>query len=242
VIANPTSCDAYDDGGVGVLTCYYPQGIGVGRRPEGLVDGQAGGPDATARYLAQAAHLEAAAVHAFERLATELEAHGAPARLSRAARRAARDEARHTRVVGRLAEAAGASVAACQVAPATQRSLEAIALENAVEGCVYETYGAVVAQLQAEQAGDLAVRRAMTRVARDEMQHAVLSWAVARWLDTRLDEQARERVQRARDTAVRALMASADAAVDASLARRVGLPGRAQARSALGELRSSLWD
>jgi hypothetical protein len=56
-----------------------------------------------------------------------------------------------------------------------------VAVENAVEGCVRETFGVAVAMIRAERAGDKQVRRAMRSIARDEMQHAELSWAVARW-------------------------------------------------------------
>ncbi|HXI59093.1 MAG TPA: hypothetical protein VNO55_23660, partial [Polyangia bacterium] len=68
----------------------------TGRRPEGLVPcGRAAGDADIGRWLAQVAALEAASVPAFGRLASELDAHGAPGHLVRAARAAQIDETRH---------------------------------------------------------------------------------------------------------------------------------------------------
>jgi hypothetical protein len=152
------------------------------------------------------AYLEAASVSAFERLTRELEAYGAPDRLRTASRRAAQDEIRHARVTKRLAQGAGASVARVQVEPGEVRSLEDMAIENAVEGCVRETFGAAVAMIQAERAGDVQVRRVMKRISLDETRHAELSWAVARWLEPRLDRDSRRRVREAREQAIAALV------------------------------------
>jgi hypothetical protein len=191
--------------------------------------------------LAETAYLEAASVDAFERLARELEAHGAPRRLRAASRKAARDEIRHARVTTQLAKRAGATVPACHRTPADVRSLEEMALENAVEGCVRETFGAAVAVLQSEQAGDSHMRRAMKTIARDEMRHAQLSWAIARWLETKLDARAHARVNRARSEAVEALERGARHEPDAGVAWHLGIPSAAQALAALHELRASLW-
>jgi len=233
------ACAVADNGG-GYVTCIYSCPV-TGRRPEGLASKPIEGPDAAARFLAQSAYLEAASVDAFERLAQELRAHGAPRHLIAASKRAAKDEVRHARVTTKLAEGAGAEVPTCLLAPRSVRSLEEMAIENAVEGCVRETFGAAVGIIQAERASDRRVRRAMKTIARDETRHAQLSWAVAQWLDPRLDAQARARVRRARADAIEALVQSATQEPDVTLTHRLGLPSSAQARAVLDELRASLW-
>ena len=70
-----------------------------GRAPEGFVAHSA--PPHSFRF---AAHYEAASVTAFQRLAAELRAHGAPDELVQRAERAASDEASHTQVMLGLAQ------------------------------------------------------------------------------------------------------------------------------------------
>ena len=139
-----------------------------------------------------------------------------------------------------LAEREGATVSEVTAAPSGVRSLEEIAIENAVEGCVRETFGAAVAMMQGERAGDTRVRRAMKRIAPDETRHAELAW-VARWVDTRLDAAGRRRVRSAREEAVQALTREAEGEPDATVSRRLGMPGARQVHRVLAELRASLW-
>jgi hypothetical protein len=221
------------------LACFYP--CPAGRRPEGLSLDAQEGPDAPARFLAQMAYLEQASIGAFERLARELEAHGAPSHLQVASRCAARDEVRHARVMKRLAERAGGSVRRECVAPVTVRSLVEIAIENAVEGCVRETFGAAVAIVQSRDARDVGVRRAMQRIAKDEARHSQLAWAVAEWIDGQLDAAARRRVQRAREEAIAQLRRETGQLTEAAITERLGMPSAAQASAMLDTLGGSLW-
>jgi hypothetical protein len=224
------------------LGCEYgPQICGTGRRPPGLRRTRAARAAPVARFLARSAHLEAASVVAFALLARELDAHGAPARLRSAARRAARDEARHARVVTALAERAGARVASARVSAPRVRPLEAIAVDNAVEGCVRETFGAAIATMQAAKARDAEVRAAMSHIARDETRHAELSWALAAWLDRKLDDAGRARVRQARDRAVRGLLRSAGRERNRELIETVGLPTAHEACAIAGDLARTLW-
>jgi hypothetical protein len=233
-------CRLFDDAYGGHLICLlYP--CGMGRRPEGLLDCPVEGPDSTARFLARAAYLEAASVVAFERLTRELEAHGAPESLRAGSRAAVRDEIRHARITRALAEKAGARVPVDPVGSGGVRSLETIAIENAVEGCVRETFGAAVTVIQAARAGDARIRSAMKKIARDETKHAELSWRVARWLEEKLDVEARGRVRQARAAAVVALIHETSAKPDAAVAARLGVPSAAQARVVLDALSVSLW-
>jgi hypothetical protein len=246
----PDSCSvseqSVDAGGYAngtVLDCNYGP-CTTGRRPAGLAPAAgAASREAgeVACYLAEAAHLEAASVVAFDQLARELSAHGAPEGLVCAARRAAREEERHARAMGRLAERAGARPRPVDVEAAPVRSLEAIAVDNAVEGCVREAFGAVVAMRQAVRARSGEVRGAMRRIAREEAGHAALAWALARWLDEQLDAEGRARVREARGRAVEALAREMDQEPGDRRVAELGLPTAAEARAAIGELRASLW-
>jgi hypothetical protein len=221
-----------------ILNCAAP---GPGRRPEGLEPATAtASACAVGQYFAEAAHLEAASVHAFRRLERELRAHGAPSSLVAGARRALRDEVRHARLTRRLARTHGSAPAPVRVAASAPRSLEAIAVENAVEGCVRETFAALLAVYQARAAADPEVRAAMASIAPDETRHAELAWAVDDWLQTRLDRSARRRVRRARRDAAVAL-AGETAELPSSLRGAVGLPDAAGTRVLVDATQRALW-
>jgi hypothetical protein len=169
--------------------------------------------------------LEAASVKAFHLLARELSAHGAPARLIAAARRSARDEVRHTRLTGALARRYGAAPLRARFsAPAGTRTLAAIARENATEGCVGETYGALVALWQGEHAADLHIARAMREIASDEVRHAELAWAVARWIEPKLSPASKRQVRRARAEALERVADSPSPLRSTADARLAGWP------------------
>lgn len=204
----------------------------IGRRPEGLA---AVGPRAgLGGYFALAAHLEAASIVAFARLASELVAHGAPRALVVATERARRDEIRHARQVGRLARRFGAGPPAVVVGPPPEhRDLEAIALENATEGCVRETFGAVVAAFAAEHAQDPEVQRVLAGIAADEVRHAELSWAVDAWIQLQLEPAARARVAAARDAAVQRLLEDGAPTMPAEVHSLAGYPTPSESRQIL---------
>ena len=225
-----------------ILNCNYGGFCGTGRRPEGLRSCRLPRTqDPVAQHLARSAYLEAASVDAFEHLAVELEAHGAPRGLRDRASKAAREERRHARMVGALAERAGAAVRAPRVKRPRVRDLEAIAVENAVEGCVHETFGAAVAMVQAETARAPDTREPMRRIARDEARHADLAWDVARWIEQRLDPAAQERVRRARDRAVQALLRSTNRPPHPRIVSDLGVPTAPQARRIAAALATTIW-
>lgn len=194
-----------------------------------------------ADFLADAARLEAASIDAFEIVARELEAFGAPAELVVAAREAAREEQRHARVVSKLARRRGASVERPVTPDRRTRDLRAFAIENAIEGCVRETYGAALATFQASRARASDVRTAMREIARDESSHAALSFRIDAWLRARLDDAARAELDRARAEAIAALESHLATAPRRSFDDELGLPPRAEALAMLNELRASLW-
>jgi hypothetical protein len=211
----------------------------TGRRPtreRGLAarDGSAGD------FFARCSWLEAAAVHAFRRLARELTAHGAPRRLVSRARVAARDEIRHTRDTAAIARRFGGRPRRPAARALPVRGLEAVARENAIEGCVRETYGALVAMWQAERASDPAVARALARIARDEARHASIAWQVAEWAHPRLGAAAQARVERARRNALADLRAEIAAEPPHDVVQRAGVPTAAQAACLLDALEHSV--
>lgn len=215
---------------------------GPGRRPRGLDESAAlVRADASGGALfAAMARLEEASIAAFRFLARDLTRLGAPRELVRAARAAARDEKRHTRVTTRLARRRGvvaprARVAARRPAPL---DLAALALENAVEGCVNETFGALLAAHHATHARDEDVRVALARIANDELRHAALAWAIARWAEPQLDDLTRARVERARRDAARAL--GDEAAIGLAVDRAAGIPSAPAQRALARALFASL--
>jgi len=245
-IANGYGCD--DDAMAFVAADGEPIEIecdfckGVGRRPAGLARPRARrAGSALGRYFASAAHLEAASVHAFERLAEELESYGVAPDLVRAARRSARDEVRHARATSRLARRFGGKPPAARVAQRRSRNLAAVALENAVEGCVRETFGALVATCQARSARDAEIRRVMTRIAVDETRHAALAWAIAREIEPRLDDRTRRRIAAARARAITKLRREVTAGVSLEVARDAGVPGPERAMRMLDGLSAVIW-
>ncbi|RYZ08620.1 MAG: ferritin-like domain-containing protein [Myxococcales bacterium] len=215
----------------------------VGRRPAGLA-AQRRRCDSvpTARYLAEAARLEAASVYAFVHIERELAAHGAPRRLLTAARRAAADEVRHARMTAGLARRFGATrVERPRVAPTPARDLESLLLDNAVEGCVRETFGAAMGIWQAKNAADRVVAKAMRQIAADEQRHAALAWEIAAWFEPKLDETALRRVRQARRAAIADLRAELERRVDPSIVHSLGVPSAANALRLHRELELRVW-
>jgi hypothetical protein len=216
----------------------------VGRRPEGFEpSGSCPTPgDAPLGALfAELARLEAASIDAFDRLMGELIEHGAPQELVLAAERSRQDEVEHTRVMTRLSSRYGATPSQVPRATRRSRSLAEILRENMVEGCVRETFGALVAAWQASHSADPEITSAMQRVARDELRHAALSWAIARWSESTLNEEERASIASARGAAIDELVAEAERSLHPELIEVAGLPSGDVQRAMLQELRTTLW-
>ena len=213
----------------------------VGRVPAGLASAPRDqGLSALGDWLSRGAHLEAASVTAFERLADELTAHGAPAELVIEARRAAADESRHAAVMGRLARARGGAPVDAEVEPMSRRSLADMALENAVEGCVRETFGALVGAYQAAYAGDAEIASAMSPIASDEARHAALSWKVHVWAMAELAPDQRACIEAAQAEAFAMLARGALHREAPEIAHAAGLPGPVEAACLLAILQQEL--
>jgi hypothetical protein len=212
-----------------------------GRRPRGATFETAGGEAPVGLWFAELSAREEASIAAFEILAEELEAHGAPKRLVAAAKRAARDERSHARIMTAFAMRYGGTPRRPRVERGPVRSLEEIAVENATEGCVRETFGALVGMWQARFAGDPQVRKAMRGVARDESQHAALSWEVARWIEPTLSTGARARLATAKGDAIRQFEAELLGEPAPDVVRVAGIPSAHEARRLFERARAMLW-
>ena len=211
--ASSTSCSVEldDEAGsdaedaVGSVQCA---GVGYeylceGRRPLGHVEQTAPSPSESAGdYLAACAHLEAASITAFDQLARQLSAWGAPEALVERCTVAAREEARHAQVVGALARAHGAPALPSPEAAPASADLLSVALHNAVEGCVHEAWAALAAHWKADHAHDGAVRAAYRDIAGEEVGHAQLAWDLHRWLLPHLSAAERQRVVDAQQAAL----------------------------------------
>lgn len=196
----------------------------AGRKPAGLEPANTNGGSCAGTYFATMAHLEAASVVAFERMADELRAHGAPEALVARALTAAADERRHARAIGALAAERGATVPEVVAGALRPRALLAMAVENRREGCVRETYGALLAHYQARASASPDVRRAMARIAHEETEHAALSWDLDAWLVARLDAAELAVVRAAEREALRELAVECAQTFDADTRAVVGLP------------------
>ncbi|APR81571.1 putative lipoprotein [Minicystis rosea] len=213
----------------------------VGRMPAGLASAPRDrGASVLGDFLSRGAHLEAASITAFERLATELEAHGASRDLIDEARRAADDECRHATVMGALARARGGDPVAPCIEPTPPRSLADMALENAVEGCVRETFGALVGAYQANHAGDAEIASAMHPIAADEARHAALAWKVHAWAMEQLGSEQRARIERAQVEAFSALASNVSQRAAPEIAHAAGLPGPTASARMLSVLQQEL--
>jgi hypothetical protein len=204
-----------------------------GRRTGGVDEPALARSLSTGDYLAACSYLEATSVHAFARLAIELEAHGAPRELVDAALAARDDEVRHAEATRALARRFGVEAKWPDGPPSDVRSLATVARENAVEGCVRETYGAVLACVRAAGAADPEVRAAMTAIAPDECRHADLSWRIDAWAVPRLTERDREVVRAAMHDAARALSegdGEGDERLTDACRRTVGMPTKRERR------------
>ena len=236
--AGELDAGALTEGGVLVLCAC----VGAsGRRPHGLRNHRARGSTALGAYLAQAAHLEAASVHAFDHLRADLARLGAPRALIDAMDCAKADEARHAKIVSRVARRFGGQVVDACVKPQRRRSVLSLACENAREGCVREAFGALVATWQGENADDVDVRRVMRAIARDEARHTELAFRMAKFFDARLDSRSRARVRSAHRHARREIERDALQNTPHEIAKPLGLPPKNVIRAMLRALDASLW-
>lgn len=211
-----------------------------GRRPANLAATGVSWLASLGACFSEIAHMEAAAVLAFDVLEGQLRDLGAPRALRDRAARARADEVAHAGITERLAHRFGQAPKTPQVGAASGQTAETalfrLALENAVEGCVREAYGAVVAAYQGANAADPEVRAAFAQIALDEAQHAELSFDIDAWVMPRLDAGERRRIEAAKTQAWIDLAASCDVEPAPEVVRVAGIPTAREARALLAEL------
>ncbi len=214
----------------------------VGRRPEGLQAAQAPhDTGALGRFFSEIAFLEAAAVHAFDRMERELRSFDAPEALLQLVARARRDEVRHAKLMTALATRHGGRAVTPQVDALPPRGLLEVAIENAVEGCIRETFGALVAKHQALAASDDRISRTMIGIAHDETRHAELSWQVHAFLMPKLTEAEHAQVAQAQREAIAQLKRELEQPVASELVTRAGVPQPSTALALCAQLEKTLW-
>ncbi|MBL8949938.1 MAG: hypothetical protein JNK82_04115 [Myxococcaceae bacterium] len=195
-----------------------------GRHPAGIMRADFSELHGAGGYLARMAHFEAASVSAFTHLAEELDDLQAPLEYVERAKKAAREEVVHAHAVSALARKRGAVAPSPRLKPPPLRTLEEVATENAAEGCVREAFGALVGLYQSVHATAPDVRATMQLVADDEVSHAALSLELHHHFTSRLDGEARLRVEATRDRAMGEILRQAFAFEDAPWRDELGLP------------------
>lgn len=139
--------------------------------------------EAAQQWLADA-RMEHASVASFGRVALELMALGAPAKLVEATHRAALDEIEHAKVCMAVARACGAEVVepgAMEITGPRPADFGRFAADTFIEGCVGETIAALAVRRAAGRCGNPDLSAALERIAADEAEHAALAWRSVRW-------------------------------------------------------------
>jgi hypothetical protein len=249
---------ALDDAGATFFGCFFATGSGssggdvagvrvsctscaIGRRPADLVaDEPWTGADVVAEALAEMAHIEAASVHAFRRLAHALAELGADAELVARARRAARDEIAHARLVSQLARARGVAPRRVVIDRTRKTTTFELALENAVEGCVHETLGVAFLAHQRLYASDPELRAMAEALYEDELDHATLSWDLVALFARHLATDERDALAQAQSRALAAVIREVRD-IDPRVRERLGLPTPHVVAGVVAHLEASLY-
>ncbi len=152
------------------------------------------------RAWARDAQIEHASIPSFLRLASELEAFGAPPPLVHRSRHAALQELTHARDCFAIAsERAGVALSAggLPAAPARLPDLERIAVEAWIDGCIGERAAALAAREARATSTDMQTDLALGRIARDEASHADLAWDIVAFALARGGEPIARAIRRA---------------------------------------------
>jgi len=152
--------------------------------------------------------LEHASIASFNWFALELLQLGAPASLVQAAQQAALDETKHAELCFELAS----RFAGTKLGPGplcidglVPRNLADLAAAVLLEGCIGETLAAALAEAQLARCGDEQCSAALSVIASDEADHAVLAWRFLRYAVQQGGSAVVERVQQALVVASRTL-------------------------------------
>lgn len=132
----------------------------------------------------QSALDEHASLASFARFVVQLLALGAPPELMNATHRAMNDEVVHAKLCFGLASAYGERAfgpSSLEPAPADATGRGDALASAVLEGCIGETISAQLAAEGARSCHDPVVRSVLTKLARDEEQHALLAWRFVHW-------------------------------------------------------------
>ena len=219
-----------------------PPSCAIGRRPEGLcTERSLISSNQLGSYLSSMAHLEAASVVSFARIARELQVFGAPQDLVDSALAAAQDEVRHAGAISLLCQRFGGTLGEVTVEPAPPRDRWHFALDNAIEGCVRETFGALMGTYQAMTAADPIAKAVLETIAEDEIRHAQLSRELAAFIEPQLSEQERGMLRHAQAAALVQLARELDSGMGDEERRMIGLPDAATSKQLLTQLTQALF-
>ena len=238
-----SECRIMNEAGTFVKMTYtMPYDCVAGRRPgEMCAHLRSGTQGPVALWLAQMAHLEGAAVHAFARTARELARHGAPEALIRRALVAMVDEVEHAELMAQLAVRAGAQVPSALLESPQPMELFELCYDNLIEGCIREALGAAVMLFQAHSVRDPELARVFARIAGDELRHAELSFDIHRALAPRLLESERQRLRIAKHVAIIELLEDPRASMEPVLIDELGWPDEERFVEIVRGLESGPW-
>lgn len=195
------------------------------------------------RFLAARARLADHAVRSHRRLRDDLTSLGAHPALALWADEAAEDARTHAALLRKLAAKYGTHDRALPSrAPEAQpRTIARLAEDNAVAGCVHGTFDALVALHQGHTAEARDVAEVMARIGDDEVRHAALAFAVHSFVEPKLSDAQRARVEAARSEAARVLAAQLEATPSPDVARLAGIPSAEKSRALARELKTALF-
>jgi len=165
---------------------------------------------ALANAWAEDGRFEHASVASFSRFVLHLLALGAPPSLIADAQRAAAEELEHARAFFGIASAyaghpLGAGPLDIQGGLRDSDDATAIVVSAVKEGCIAETISALQIAAAREGARDPAIRKILTRIAEQELEHAELAWRFVAWMLPRGDDRLRAAVAEAFAQADRAI-------------------------------------
>ncbi|MFO0650517.1 MAG: hypothetical protein U0326_30120 [Polyangiales bacterium] len=225
------------DGGRGVMVhCNYA--CGVGRRADGF-RWDDGACDGLGGWFAHVSALEGAAVAAFDRMADELRAWGAPDDLVAEAMRARADEVDHERRTAELAARFGATPVPFSVAEPGRRSSKRPRSRTSSRGaCARPT----APSSRGGSHGARATPRSPRRCASSPKTRPATprSWRVHAWMRTRLDDAAIARVEGHRREAIAALREELRGPLPTAVITWAGLPSGDDGAALLAALTPSL--
>lgn len=129
---------------------------------------------------------EHASVASFARFTLQCLSAGTPADIVAAAQRAGLEELQHAKIAFGLASAYGGrafSPTGLDIERALEDSCDVVQIARSVaeEGCVAETVSALLVAAARDAARDPVVKEALTLIADQELEHALLAWRFLRW-------------------------------------------------------------